>query len=198
MYDIGIAVFRKAGGMKIISRVPVYQGKFIRVVDKHFLTDSGREGVWESIERTNIFDRGAVIIIAVTRDKEMLFERNYRFASESWVIQFPAGLTDIKGETEEEAARRELLEETGYRADKLIPVIASPLSPDLTSTVGMHFFAPDVELVSAPHRDLAEKIEVVKVPLARIHDYLENLPPNTFVDLRVTGVLWYIEKRGLI
>lgn len=62
----------------------------------------------------------------------------------------------------------------------------------------MHFFAPDVELVSTPHRDLAEKIEVIKVPLAKIYDFLENLPPDTFVDLRVTGVLWYIEKRGLI
>lgn len=86
--------------MKIISREPVYQGKFIRVVNKHFLNDAGQEGVWESIERTNIFNRGAVIIIAVSKDKEMLFERNYRFPSESWVIQFPAGLTDIRNEKE--------------------------------------------------------------------------------------------------
>jgi ADP-ribose pyrophosphatase len=184
--------------MKITKKVPVYQGKFIRVVNKYFLTDTGQEGVWETVERTNIYDRGAVVIIAVTKDKEMLFERNWRAPSESWVIQFPAGLTDVKGESEQETARRELLEETGYQADKLIPVIASPLSPDLTPTVAMHFFAPDVEFTAPPRRDLSEKIEVIKVPLDKVAEFLLKLPPDTSLDLRVTGALWVMGKQRLI
>ena len=184
--------------MKIIKSVPVYEGKFIRVLNKHFLADNGKEIVWETVERTNIHNKGAVVIVAITAQGEMLFERNWRAPSEGWVIQFPAGLTDIGGETEEETARRELLEETGYRAGKLVPVIASPLSPDLTATVAMHFFAPDVEFVAQPHRDLAEKIEVVKVPIENISKYLNELPQDTTLDLRVTGVLWIMEKRKMI
>ena len=184
--------------MKKIKSVAVYEGKFIRVLNKYFLTDNGKEIIWESVERTNIHNKGAVVIIAVTKEGEMLFERNWRAPSEGWVIQFPAGLTDVRGESEEETARRELLEETGYRAGRLIPVIVSPLSPDLTPTVATHFFAPDVELIAKPDRDLAEKIEVIKVPLAKIAGFLLNLPPDTSLDLRVTGVLWVMEKQRMI
>lgn len=184
--------------MKITKKVTAFQGKYIRVVNKHFITETGQEIIWETVERTNIYDRGAVVIIAVTKDKEMLFERNWRAPSETWVIQFPAGLTDIKGETEEDTARRELLEETGYRAEKLIPVIASPLSPDLTPTVAAHFYAPDVEYVAPPRRDLAEKIEVIRVPLDKVPEFLLKLPPDTSLDLRVPGVLWVMEKMKMI
>ena len=120
--------------MKITKSVPVFEGKYIRVINKYLLTDNGRETVWETVERTNVHNGGAVVIIAVTKQGEMLFERNWRAPTESWIIQFPAGLTDVKNESEEETARRELLEETGYRADRLIPVIASPLSPSTDCT----------------------------------------------------------------
>ena len=184
--------------MKITRKTSAYEGKFIRVVNKHVVNDTGQEIVWETVERTNIYNCGAVIIIAVTKDREMLFERNWRAASESWVVQFPAGLTDIKGETEEDAARRELLEETGYKAEKLTPVITSPLSPDLTSTVAAHFYAPEVEYFTAPHRDLAEKIEVIRVPLDKVAEFLMKLPTDTSLDLRVPGVLWVMEKMKMI
>ena len=91
-----------------------------------------------------------------------------------------------------------MLEETGYRADKLIPVIASPLSPDLTPTVAAHFYAPDVEYSTSPKRDLAEKIEVINVPLDKIADFLLNLPADTSLDLRVPGVLWVMGKMRMI
>ena len=162
------------------------------------IDETGHEVVWETVERTNVYNRGAVVIIAVTKNKEMIFERNWRAPTESWVIQFPAGLTDIKGETEEDAARRELLEETGYKADKLYPVIASPLSPDLTATVAAHFYAPDAEYCCTPHRDLAEKIEVIAVPIDKVPEFLLKLPPDTSLDLRVTGVLWIMEKMKMI
>jgi ADP-ribose pyrophosphatase len=184
--------------MKITKKVTAFQGKYIRVVNKYCLTDTGQEMVWETVERTNVYDRGAVVIIAVTKDKEIIFERNWRAPSETWVVQFPAGLTDIKGEGEKKTARRELLEETGYMADKLIPVIASALSADLTPTVAVHFYAPEVEYVASPKFDLAEKIEVVKVPVDKIPEFLLHLPEGTGLDLRVPGVLWIMEKMKMI
>jgi len=117
---------------------------------------------------------------------------------ESAVIQFPAGLTDKEGESEEDAARRELMEETGYEAGKLIPVMPVPLCPALTPTRANHFFAPDVRFTGHQKMDISEEIEVLKIPRREIDDFLLNLPEDVELDIRVPGILWVLERKGLI
>jgi len=175
----------------------VFDGNYLGVVRKYFTIDTGQECFWETVERKNIYNGGAVVIVALTKKRELILERNWRVPIESFVIQFPAGLTDKKGESEEEAARRELLEETGYRAEKLIPIITVPLCPALASTRATHFFAPDVEFTGNKKRDAAEEIEVIKVPLEELDHFLFNLPEGTELDLRVPGVLCFLEKQKL-
>jgi ADP-ribose pyrophosphatase len=184
--------------MEITNRDVVFDGKYLQVVKKYFMTDMGEEGVWEAVERKNIYGKGAVVIVALTGKGELILERNWRVPLESFVIQFPAGLTDKEGESEEETARRELLEETGYRAERLIPIISVPLSPVLTSTKSTHFFAPEAEFVGRGEKEISEEIEVLIVPRDKISDFLLNLPEDTELDLRVPGILWILEKRGLI
>jgi hypothetical protein len=72
------------------------------------------------------------------------------------------------------------------------------LSPALTPTKAAHFFAPRVEFVEKKKKDIAEEIEVLKVPIEKLDDFLLNLPPNTELDLRVSGIIWILEKRRLI
>jgi len=134
----------------------------------------------------------------LTKEGELILERNWRAPLESFVIQFPAGLSDREGEKEEDTARRELLEETGYTAKRLIPIISTPLAPALTPTRAIHFFAPDVEFVGRKSEDVAEKIEVLKVPFEKVGDFLLSLPEDTKLDLRVPGILWILERRGLV
>lgn len=184
--------------MRIIDRTILYEGTYLRLARKDAETDTGRKFFWETVERVNVHGKGAVVIAALTSENELILEKNWRPPLESYIIQLPAGLTDISGESEEEAARRELLEETGYRAKKLIPVFSVPLSPDLTSTRATHFFAPDVEFLGGENRDTTEEIEVVKVPLKQLDYFLSNLPEDTELDLRVPGMIWLLEKRNLI
>jgi ADP-ribose pyrophosphatase len=184
--------------MEVIKREILFEGEHLKFVRKHFKTGAGEKCVWETIERKNIYNKGAVVIIASTKEKELILERNWRAPSESFVIQFPAGLSDKEGENEEEVARRELLEETGYRAQKLISIIGTPLCPALTPTRATHFFAPEVEFVGEESREVTEEIEVLKVPIEKLDDFLLNLPKDTELDLRVPGILWVLEKRGLI
>jgi ADP-ribose pyrophosphatase len=182
--------------MQITRRETLYTGEFIRLVKKSFQGERGA-GFWEMIEWVG-GDMDAVVIVAITREREIILERNWRIPIESYVIQLPAGLIDGDGETEEEAARRELLEETGYLAHELIPIMKAPQSPSILPYGLSHYLAPDVEYVGKENRDTAEQIEVIKVPLSRLPDYLLNLPADTGLDLRVTGLLWFMEKRGLL
>lgn len=184
--------------MRITKREVVFEGKYLQVVRKEFDTDMGEGGTWETVERKNIYGRGAVVIVALTKDRKVVLERNWRVPLESFVIQFPAGLTDREGESEEETAKRELLEETGYRAKRLIPIISVPVSPVLTATRAMHFLAPEVEFVGRQGREIGEQIGVLKIPVDKISDFLLNLPEDTELDLRVPGILWILQKRGLI
>lgn len=184
--------------MKVTAKKIVYQGHFLRLVEKAIVSSNGKRRSWESIERTNTHGRGAVIIVAVTKEGELILEKNWRPPIESYVIQFPAGLTDISGEEESETARRELLEETGYLAKEMIPIISVPLAPAMTSTHAMHYFAPGVEFKgkTANHDD--EEIEVVKVRMEHVADFLLNLPSGVELDLRVPGILWIMQKSGMI
>ena len=180
--------------MRIVKKEPTFEGDYLRILKKYYITGAGKEGVWETVERTNIYNSGAVVIIAVTKDGELILERNWRVPIESYVIQFPAGLTDRENEGEEETARRELLEETGYLASILIPIINAPLCPALSTTEANHFLAPGVEYMGKERKDPTETIEVLKIPIKEIDEFLMNLPTNTKLDLRVPGILWIMEK----
>ena len=184
--------------MKVIKREIAFEGKYLRVVNKYLVTAEKKEIVWETIERTNVYGVGVVVIIALTSKRELILERQWRAPVESFVIQFPAGLTDVRGESEEGTARRELLEETGYLAKELIPIITLPLSPILIATQGTYFLAPEVKFVGNTRKDTGEEIEVLKVPIKEISQFLLNVPKDTKLDIRVPGIIWIIEKKGLI
>jgi ADP-ribose pyrophosphatase len=184
--------------MRVTKKDVAFQGNYLRVVEKSVETESGGKHIWETVERTTIGPRGAVVVIALTKEREIILERNWRVPPESFVIQLPAGLCDVAGECEEETARRELLEETGYIANKLVPIIVAPEDPVLTPTPVSHFLAPDVEFSKEPRSDVTEGIEVLKVPIAKLEHFFLNLPKDTMLDLRVTGILWVLERMKLI
>lgn len=184
--------------MEITRRETVYEGKYLRMVNKTTVTVQKQEVIWETIERTNIFDNRVVVVVALTGDNEFVMERQWRAAIESFVIQFPAGLMDIANESSEEAARRELLEETGYLAYKLVPILSAPTNPVLSPTIAHYYFAPDVEYTGGVNRDTGEVMEIINVPRERIGQFLLAPPEDTARDLAVPGIIKIMEEKGLI
>lgn len=184
--------------MHVTGKNTVYKARYLQLIEKTVSTPGGQSRVWETVERTNVHGSGAVVIIALTKDGNLIFEKNWRAGTESYVIQFPAGLTDLDGESEKEAATRELLEETGYIATTLIPVLLSPLAADLSSTRAMHYFAPDVEYAGAPSGSDVEGIEVVKVPVSEADDFMLHPPDGVELDLQVPGILWALRMKRLL
>jgi 8-oxo-dGTP pyrophosphatase MutT (NUDIX family) len=104
----------------------------------------------------------AAIIFPLTKKGEVVLVRQYRPPLERMELGLPAGLVE-KGEKSEAAARRELLEETGYSGGEweLLGSVAS--SPSLKDNWAYLFLARGVEEMAPPDPDEHELVEVVRV-----------------------------------
>jgi ADP-ribose pyrophosphatase len=94
--------------------------------------------------------------------------RQRRHGIEAETLELPGGMVDPEDASPLEAARRELLEETGYRAATLEPLGKIAPNPAMQTNWTHSFLARDVELVGAPTLDGGEDIDVVLVPYREI------------------------------
>ncbi len=112
----------------------------------------------------------AAIIFPVTDEGEVILVRQYRPAIEQEELGLPAGLVE-PGEKPEAAARRELLEETGFGGGEWDFLSAVASSPSLKNNWAYLFLARGVEpLSSGPDPDEYERLEVERVPIGEILD----------------------------
>jgi ADP-ribose pyrophosphatase len=84
-------------------------------------------------DRTVVSHIGAVGILALDEEDQVLMIRQYRHAAGRELWEIPAGLRDVKGEALVDTARRELVEETGHAAQEWHALIDSYASPGITS-----------------------------------------------------------------
>lgn len=145
----------------------LYEGEFIRAM---------RRGHWEYVERVRQI--AAVMIVAVTPENELLLIEQYRPPVAGRVLELPAGLAgDIPGSEDEAllvAARRELLEETGYEAESWTVTTSGPTSPGLANEMVTIFLARELRRVHDGGGDESEDIVVHAVPLEGIEGWLER------------------------
>lgn len=168
----------------------LYEGDYLRLQ---------RTGTWEFVQRVNA--RGAVVILAVTPDDELLMVEQPRPALGGPVLELPAGLVgDIVGEEDEAltvAAARELEEETGYRPARLEYMTGGPPSAGLSSETLWFYRARDLERVGAGGGDDSEDITVHAIALDDVDRWLaareaEGLP----VDPKIYTGLYFIRREG--
>ncbi len=180
--------------MKISKQKIVYKGKYLEVLSKEYFTKNGEKGIWECIKKPN-----AVFIFPLTKNKEVILEKIYRIPINSFSIELPAGLLDKKGEKPEKAAKRELIEETGYLAKKLIPILKFAIDPAFVTNEGILFFAPEVELKSNPTtKEDVEEIEVIKVPLKNLREFLIKQSKKITIDPKILGFIPLLKAKKLL
>ncbi|KIP03667.1 hypothetical protein PHLGIDRAFT_129992 [Phlebiopsis gigantea 11061_1 CR5-6] len=148
--------------------------KWVTLKKIHWSDPTGKQRVWESAERTTRGSSGidAVAVLAILRSESGRFPTStviieqYRPPVDAFVVELPAGLID-EGETAEQAAIRELEEETGYKAHKVIE--SSPL------------------LVADPGMTNANmKLVMVDVPFpGELETYDQKLEAGEFITRRV-------------
>ena len=140
-----------------------YRGKILTVKEKEVRLPDGRLGRREVVEHP-----GAVALVAVGKNREIYLVEQYRSPMEKVLLELPAGKLD-PGETPEDAALRELQEETGMRAGRLLPLAAFYSSPGYSSEKIHLFLALDLtETGEAP--DPGEFLRVKTLPARQVLD----------------------------
>lgn len=178
--------------IKVIEKKTVFEGRFIRFVLTRFTDSAGIIREWESIERVNC--RGIVAVVPVTAAGEFILIKQFRPAVSRFVVEFPAGLND-RGDTLEGAARRELIEETGYSAEEMIFLAEGPLSSGASGEILTVYLAKGIKFTGIGHRDETEDIEVLKIPAVRIESVLSDLQSEgNYIDLKVYGFIELAKK----
>lgn len=86
----------------------------------------------------------AVSIVPLTSDNKFILVKQHRYAVQSDTLEFPAGKVDV-GETPDEAVQRELREETGFQANKLIKMTSYAPAMGYSTEVMHMFFATDLQ-----------------------------------------------------
>src|SRR5215831_12439131 len=162
---------------KVLSSKIVFKGKVFSVHRDEVIEPSGVKNTREVIRHN-----GSVVILAVDESKnpadpDVILERQYRHAARQFLLELPAGRVE-PGESTLAAAKREMIEETGYRAKRWTLLTKYFASPGFLGEWMQIYLARDIrEGTSQPEDD--EQIEVRRIPLSealamattnRIHD----------------------------
>ena len=168
------------------ERQTLYEGDWLRLV---------RIGHWESCERTH--GQGmAVIVIAATPADEVLFVEQYRVPLGARTIEMPAGLVgdDRDEDSFEAAARRELVEETGWEPGEVDVLLVGPTSSGMSNERIAFVRARNLKKVGEGGGVDNEDIVVHAVPRKEAPAWLMRKQAEGFeLDLKLWAGLWMLE-----
>jgi ADP-ribose pyrophosphatase len=154
-------------GWKVKSSRKVYDNFYLKVYEDVLDLD-GKEKLYIRARRLNY-----CTVVPFTPDGKILAIKSYRHLVDSWQVEVPSGYID-RGETARHAAIRELEEETGYRAKKLVSVGSYTLDYSMFAQTGNVFAAYGIEKSGRQRLGRMEKIELEFVPIAKIKKMLAN------------------------
>ncbi len=150
-----------------IDRKEAYRGRGLTVRCDTLQKDDGSAKTWDIVVRPD-----AAVIVPITDQKEILFVKQWRRAVGRRLIELPAGVLE-KGEQGTACAQRELQEETGYRAERIIPLGGFYSTPGFC-TEFLHLFVA-VDLVTGPlEADEDEAIDLLSLPLSKAEEMIET------------------------
>lgn len=165
---------------KTIESKRIFEGRLVNLRVDTVELPNGRQSTREVVEH-----RGAVCIVPILDHSQVVLIRQFRQPVGGTLLELPAGTLD-PGESPEDCARRELVEEIGYFPDKLTEMFHSYLAPGYSTEMLHTFLAEDLRRVGE-NRDSDEFIEVVTV---RLRDAVDMILHGEIVDAKtICGIL---------
>ena len=169
-----------------IDSEDVYRGKLLHVKCDRVRLPDGSEAT-----REYVVHPGAAMIIPILPDGKLLMERQYRYPLRRVMLEFPAGKLD-PGEEMLKTAQRELLEETGYRAEhwewlaEVHPIISY-------TTERIEIFLATGLTLERPQLDAGEFLETLTVDFA---DAYARMKAGAITDVKTVVGLYMLRDRG--
>ena len=157
--------------VEVISSKLSYEGPLFRVYTDEIL-EKGRK-VIRDVVRHN----GSVVILAIDdgkskRDPMIVMERQYRHAAKEYLLEVPAGKLE-EGEDPLAGAKRELLEETGFRATRWRKMVRYFASPGFLGE-WMQVFIAEGLAVGEAQPEYDEQLEIEMIPLSKLLSMIEE------------------------
>ncbi len=161
----------------------LFTGRRFHIVRRQFNV-AGQEHTHEIIKHP-----GAALILPVRYDGQLVLIHNYRPAVQTELLEIPAGTLE-PDETPAECAARELTEETGYRAERLAPLLSFYSTPGILDEQ-MHLFLATGLSPGPTAHDASEQIRVTTMTLA---DALEAVRAGRVTDGKTIVALLYYDR----
>lgn len=169
----------------------IFDGKVLHLYKDVINLPNGEQGMREYCKHN-----GAVAVVPLTREGEVVCVRQHRYALGRVTLEIPAGKFDYLGEDHCEAALRELREETGYTPGKLTDIGPLATSPALLTEIIYIYLAEDMTQGEwDPDED--EFLEIVKIPLEDMVDMILNGEIQDAKTQAAVLKVWAMKKKGI-
>lgn len=172
---------------KIESR-RIYQGRVVSLrVDTVRLEPKGTEAIREVVEHAP-----GVTIVPMDAQGMVILVRQFRTPAQQTLLECPAGTME-EGETPEQAVHRELLEETGYRAQRLVRLGGFWMSPGFCTEFMHAYLALGLEPGPA-QQEADEDIQLERVPSSRIPDLVRSGQVQDAKSIAALLMAYYLQR----
>lgn len=174
---------------KTIATKHIFSGNIISVqVDDVALPDGNQS------KRELVKHPGAVAVIALTKDKRMIFVEQYRKPLERSLVEIPAGKIE-PNEAPHITARRELEEETGYTAKTLTHITSFYTSPGFADEIIHLYYTDDIEALDEPVAgDEDEFVERIFLTIEEVERFIQD---QKIYDAKTMIAVQYVKLMGL-
>ena len=167
-----------------LSTERVYGGRLLKIDRDRVRLPNGRETTLEMVRHP-----GASAVVPFITPDEILLVRQFRYATGGFILEVPAGTLNA-GEAPEACARREVQEEAGHRAGRLVPLASIYTTPGFTDEV-IHLWAAYDLTAVGQNLDPDEVLSVERLPLA---EAITQIARGGIVDSKTICALLLVDR----